>query len=150
MVVVLGLFLLVVWASTGRKEVEEELDTPPLPAKLAMPERRKEKEFLDFDYKYDKKKVVQEEVRNVKEEVARVVQQARDTNSLIREQLLVGDSMGEKPVKDLTSKKEEAEVAKVAKVVTRRRQDTLNGIPLPAQPQGESRGNPWVYGSGFS
>ena len=133
MVVVLGLFLMVVWASTGRKEVEEELDTPPLPAKLAMPERKKEKEFLDFDYKYDKKKAEKEEVRNVKEEVARVVQQARDTNSLIREQLLLGDSRGEKPMKDLRK-----ETAEVSKVVTRRRQDTLNGVALPAQPQGES------------
>ena len=75
----------------------------------------KEKEFLDFDYKYDKKKAEKEEVRNVKEEVARVVQQARDTNSLIREQLLLGDSRGEKPMKDLRK-----ETAEVSKVVTRR------------------------------
>jgi len=85
-------------------------------------------------------------VRNVKEEVARVVQQARDTNSLIKEQLLAGDSLGEKPVKDLTSRKEKPEVAKVAKVVTRRRQDTLNGVPLPAQPQAADQ--EWVVVGG--
>ena len=57
-VLLLGFFLFVVWASTGKKEIEEEMESPPLPEKHHMPEKVKEgkKDFLDFDYKYDRKK----------------------------------------------------------------------------------------------
>ena len=133
----LGFFLFVVWASTGKKEIEEEMESPPLPEKHHMPEKVKEggKDFLDFDYKYDRKKSEKgrDDVRNVKEEVARVVAQARvGSHEEILDNLILDNTNREKPRHDLKSQVG----AKVP--VTRRRQDTLNGIPVPAEPAGKT------------
>ena len=136
-VLLLGFFLFVVWASTGKKEIEEEMESPPLPEKHHMPEKVKEgkKDFLDFDYKYDQRKSEKgrDDVRNVKEEVARVVAQARvGGHEEIMDNLILDNTNREKPRHDLKSQVG----AKVP--VTRRRQDTLNGIPVPAEPAGKT------------
>lgn len=122
MLVVLGLFLVVVWAGTGRREPEEELETPPLPAKIPSLYSREEAE--------------DREARHVKEEVARVLEQAKGANRDIRQQLLLDKSLGreEKPVKDLRSRDKEGGGQKL---VTRRKQNSLNGIDLPKDPPAE-------------
>ena len=123
MVLVLGLFLVVVWAGTGRREPEEELETPPLPAKITSLYSREEAE--------------DREARHVKEEVARVLEQAKGANRDIREQLLMDKSRDreEKPVKDLRSRDREGGGQKL---VTRRKQNSLNGIDLPKDPPGKT------------
>ena len=138
-VLLLGFFLLVVWASTGKKEAEEEMESPPLPSKLQMPEKAARdggREFLDFDYKYDRRKSEKgrEDVRNVKEEVARVVAQARVEHNQIKENLILDDNSinREKPKQDLRSQGGGKMLA------TRRRTDTLNGVQLPAEPAGRT------------
>jgi len=146
-VLLLGFFLLVVWASTGKKEAEEEMESPPLPSKLQMPEKAARdggREFLDFDYKYDRRKSEKgrEDVRNVKEEVARVVAQARVEHNQIKENLILdGSSINrEKPKQDLRSQGGGKMLA------TRRRSDTLNGVQLPAEPAGADQ--EWVVVGG--
>ena len=136
-VLLLGFFLLVVWASTGKKEAEEEIESPPLPSKQQMPEKAagdSGREFLDFDYKYDRRKSEKgrEDVRNVKEEVARVVAQARVEHNQIKENLIFDGSNREKPKQDLRSQGGGKMLA------TRRRTDTLNGVQLPADPAGRT------------
>ena len=137
-VLLLGFFLLVVWASTGKKEVEPEMESPPLPSKHQMPEKAGDggREFLDFDYKYDRRKSEKgkDDVRNVKEEVARVVAQARVGHDKIKENLILDSTNREKPKQDLRSQ------GGGKMLVTRRRQDTLNGVLLPAEPAGKI---PW-------
>ena len=126
MVLVLGLFLVVVWAGTGRREPEEELETPPLPSRIPSLYSREEAE--------------DREARHVKEEVARVLEQAKGANRDIREQLLLDNSLDrrEKPVKDLRSRDR---VEEVQKLVTRRKQNSLNGIDLPRDPPGKTSMN---------
>ena len=135
-VLLLGFFLLVVWASTGKKEIEEEIESPPLPSKHHLPEKGGDggKEFLDFDYKYDRRKPEKgrEDMRNVKEEVARVVAQARVEHNQIKENLILDSNNREKPKQDLRSQGGGKILA------TRRRQDTLNGVHLPAEPAGRT------------
>ena len=134
-VLLLGFFLLVVWASTGKKEVEEEIESPPLPSKHSMPEKKPVdggREFLDFDYKYDRRKGA-EDTRNVKEEVARVVAKARVEHNQIKENLILDSMNREKPKQDLRSQGGGKILA-----TRRHRQDTLNGVHLPAEPAGRS------------
>lgn len=122
-VVVLGLLLVVVWANTGRREVEQEIQSPPLPAKVRMPEKVEKGEFMDFDYKYDKRK--EESVRHVKQGVAKVLEAAKVSNSDIREKLLLDKNIDEMPAQDLRSR------ASSRGAVTRRKQNTLNGVDIP-------------------
>ena len=132
-VLLLCFFLLVVWASTGKKEQEQEIESPPLPSKHSLPEKAGDggKEFLDFDYKYDRRKASEkgrEDMRNVKEEVARVVAQAR-----VEHNLILDSSNREKLKQDLRSQSGGKMLA-----TRRHRQDTLNGVHLPAEPAGRS------------
>ena len=144
----LGFFLLVVWASTGKKEVEPEMESPPLPSKHQMPEKAGDggREFLDFDYKYDRRKSEKgkDDVRNVKEEVARVVAQARVGHDKIKENLILDSNNREKPKQDLRSQ------GGGKMLVTRRRQDTLNGVLLPAEPAGKIPWQPVCNGGNFN
>ena len=99
-----------------------------------MPEKAGDggKEFLDFDYKYDRRKTSEkgrEDMRNVKEEeVARVVAQAR-----VEHNLILDSSNREKLKQDLRSQSGGKMLA-----TRRHRQDTLNGVHLPAEPAGRS------------
>jgi hypothetical protein len=103
--VAVGLFLVVVWASTGRSGPADLELPPPLPARHKLVEKSSKKEFMDFDYKYEK----QGGVRHVKEEVARALEQGR----------ALGSRSSSRPSAD-----------------TGRGRDSLNGVPLPAQPPG--------------
>ena len=137
-VLLLCFFLLVVWASTGKKEQEQEIESPPLPSKHTLPEKAGDggKEFLDFDYKYDRRKASEkgrEDMRNVKDEVARVVAQARVEHNQIKENLILDSSNREKLKQDLRSQSGGKMLA-----TRRHRQDTLNGVHLPAEPAGRS------------
>jgi len=128
-VLVLGLFLVVVWAGTGRSQSEEEeLLSPPLPAKISLPAKR-EREFMDFDYKYERRKE-DKSVKHVKEGVARVLEKAKLSNSDIRQNLLLRNTVEEKLSEDLRSR------GNSVRSVTRRKQNSLNGVDIPNKEPG--------------
>ena len=103
------------------------MESPPLPAKVFMPEKSKNNIQV-----LDKRKDENAEARHVKEEVAKVLEQAKSANSYIRDKLLLESGGGEMPVKDFVSK----DSSQSQRKVTRRKQNSLNGVAIPNNPPG--------------